>query len=758
MSSEKRLILTMVLTIASVYGIRMLMERTGLLPPPKVDPPEAVAQKDPAKDQERAKLKDKPGEVAKGELPANPFAPEVAASADPVKKATVPLAKPSELVIGSDSDEAPDAYHLRLLLDQRGAVVAQATSAEYGAEFDPKNPTIQGRKPRLRLIDDSSPNSPGSLAVTVVATSRVAHPANVDAEGVMETETKIEAPLDAVDWEVIRDKPDAPAVRAIAKFSQEAKREVVGQEIAFRTTSQEPYVEVTKVYRIWKGEDGFEVELKFSSPSKESKFTYRLFGPHGIPIEGEWYTSTFRDVFFGQVKENATSTEISTRSSTDVVKYKDDPSYYRLTTLPLKYSGVEDQYFATLVAPWPSPKTQQDRLDLSAEPFIFGFDPKLPQKADIGVEIDSKPLLVGPNLGEISHKYRVFAGPKTATALAPYEAVDLASYRKQYIPIPGASWLAQNVIAPLLDRIYLLTQSAARLVGWKNGNFGIAIILLTMTVRMIMFPLGRKQAMMAKKMQDLQPVLAEVKEKYKDDKEALTRETMAVWKRHKVNPAAGCLPALIQMPIFVGLWQALNNSVALRQSPFLFIRDLAAPDMIWKFPTTIPFLGDYLNILPFLVVSLMLVQTKLFSPPPTTPEAEMNQKMMKYMMIFMAFMFYKVPSGLGLYFITSSLWQICERLLLPKVISNKPTTVEIDGFGEKGKGPGPGGGNGKGPAPNGGGAQGWLGKRLEKLFEEAAKDKTIRNNEREPERDRGGRERERDRSRTKPRPGPGKKR
>ena len=76
-----------------------------------------------------------------------------------------------------------------------------------------------------------------------------------------------------------------------------------------------------------------------------------------------------------------------------------------------------------------------------------------------------------------------------------------------------------------------------------------------MTVRLIMFPLGRKQAMMAKKMQDLQPVLAEVKEKYKDDKEALTRETMAVWKRHKVNPAAGCVPALIQMPIFVGLWQ-----------------------------------------------------------------------------------------------------------------------------------------------------------------------------------------------------------
>ncbi len=81
-----------------------------------------------------------------------------------------------------------------------------------------------------------------------------------------------------------------------------------------------------------------------------------------------------------------------------------------------------------------------------------------------------------------------------------------------------------------------------------------------------------------------------------------------------------------------------------------------------------PVVGQYFNVLPFLVVSLMLIQTKLFSPPPTTPEAEAQQKMMKYMMVLMAFMFYKVPSGLGLYFITSSLWQIGERLLLPKIM------------------------------------------------------------------------------------------
>ena len=144
-----------------------------------------------------------------------------------------------------------------------------------------------------------------------------------------------------------------------------------------------------------------------------------------------------------------------------------------------------------------------------------------------------------------------------------------------------------------------------------------------------------------------------------------------------------------------------------------------------------PFLGDYFNLLPFLVVALMLVQTKLFSPPATTPEAEMQQKMMKYMMIFMAFMFYKVPSGLGIYFITSSLWQIGERLLLPKVTHATPT-ARCGGDDD-----GPGGGSGGRrrrrqrrpaaatalrPSRPGKFAQFW-----EKVLEEAAKDPTYRN-------------------------------
>jgi YidC/Oxa1 family membrane protein insertase len=291
-----------------------------------------------------------------------------------------------------------------------------------------------------------------------------------------------------------------------------------------------------------------------------------------------------------------------------------------------------------------------------------------------------------------------------------------------------------------------LTKQVAGFFGYKNGNYGIAIILLTLTVRMMMFPLGRKQALMAKKMQDLQPYLKEIQDKYKDDKEELTRQTWALYKRHKANPIGGCLPALIQMPILVGLWQALNNSVPLRNAPFLYIRNLAAPDMLFRLPIEILFLGEYFNLLPFLVVSLMLVQTKLFSPPATTPEAEMQQKMMKYMMIFMAFMFYKVPSGLGIYFIMSSLWSIGERTILPKITKSSPV---IEGGDEK-TSPPAGGGKG-GPAGDGSSDKpgGWLSKRLEKLLDEAAQDGTYRKEAKDPDKDR---------DKGKPRARPGRRR
>ncbi len=187
--------------------------------------------------------------------------------------------------------------------------------------------------------------------------------------------------------------------------------------------------------------------------------------------------------------------------------------------------------------------------------------------------------------------------------------------------------------------------------------------------------------------------------------------------------------------------------------------------MLFRFPACeVPFLGHWFNVLPFLVVGLMLVQTKLFAPPATTPEAEMQQKMMKYMMIFMGFMFYKVPSGLGIYFITSSMWAIGERLLLPKITHAQPVAdagaSSSDAAGDSGGGKGPhngfgpfgwgkGNGDGNGPKDK---PPGRLKRFMDRVLDEARKDQTYRKIVEERDgKSNDGRERDRDRPRPKPR-------
>src|SRR5262249_2267388 len=157
------------------------------------------------------------------------------------------------------------------------------------------------------------------------------------------------------------------------------------------------------------------------------------------------------------------------------------------------------------------------------------------------------------------------------------------------------------------------------------------------------------------------------KEKYGNDKEKMARAQMELFRKHNYNPAAGCLPVFLQLPVFMGLYQALNHAVDLRLAGFLWVDNLAAPDALFRLPFAIPYLGEEFNLLPLITIVLFYVQQKMFMPPPANEEQAMQQKMMNFMMIFMGFMFYKVPSGLCVYFIASSLWGLGERKLLPKL-------------------------------------------------------------------------------------------
>ena len=205
-------------------------------------------------------------------------------------------------------------------------------------------------------------------------------------------------------------------------------------------------------------------------------------------------------------------------------------------------------------------------------------------------------------------------------------------------------------------------------------------MILTLMVRGVMFPVSRKQAMTSLRMQELAPELKKLKEKLGDDKTAMGAAQMELYRKHGINPLGTCWMLLLQMPIFMGLYYSLQESIHFRLAGVssYWMPNLAAPDMLVYWSNNIPFisqpeyygwpfyLGPFLNILPILAVSLMLVQQKWTMPPPTDEQQEQQQKMMKYMMVFMGVMFYKVASGLCIYFIASSVWGFMERRMLPK--------------------------------------------------------------------------------------------
>jgi YidC/Oxa1 family membrane protein insertase len=310
----------------------------------------------------------------------------------------------------------------------------------------------------------------------------------------------------------------------------------------------------------------------------------------------------------------------------------------------------------------------------------------------------------------LKDSYEVFIGPKRPALLAQYQAGGNPAYSLKDILYYG--WPIFGVVAQLM---LVILHGLYSLVG----NYGVAIIMLTLLVRGAMFPISFKQtrnmARMQVKLKALKndPEFNRINEKYKNDMQKRSQATQELYRKHGINPmdqVSGCLPVFLQLPVFIGLYRALMVDVELRQSPLFgqairWCSNLAAPDMFLNWSSVMPEfitrgegffgLGPYLNILPLITVALFLATQKMAMTPPTNEQEAMQQKMMKYMTIFMGLLFYKVASGLCLYFIVSSLWGIAERKMLPRAqTADAATTGGSGGFGSGGQRPRDGGSNG----------------------------------------------------------------
>ena len=188
-------------------------------------------------------------------------------------------------------------------------------------------------------------------------------------------------------------------------------------------------------------------------------------------------------------------------------------------------------------------------------------------------------------------------------------------------------------------------------------NFGIAIILLTILVRILFWPLTHKSTVGMKKMQELQPLMKELQAKYKDNPQRLQPATWQLYRDKKVNPLSSCLPMLVQIPVFIALFNVLRSAVELRYAPFLWISDLSEPEAL--FASWFPFGG--LNILPILMAATMALQSAL---TPTTGDAKQQRMMMVFMPVMMLVMFYSFPAALSLYWTLSQVFSIVQMWII----------------------------------------------------------------------------------------------
>lgn len=652
------------------------------------------------------------------------------------------------------------SFHVSALLTSRGGGVQQVTLQRFheGNRLGLEVKDASGKPLPMRLIPGVlQPRDKTTLTVEApfpdLAPGKVADPGILEAPSyvVLHYPSKDDPARQAKDAGRMNDDYPSPELGDRAWTLVSEDRPAGGEhKVVFETALAAPYfLKLRKTFTL--GPKDYHIGFKFDvEPLPERKkgsgeFRYQLTGPRALPIEGEWFAQVYRNALVGWKTPRGGARRAYEDAATVHNLGGGDPVVRGENVIT--YMGVVTQYFASAaavddtatgaaVSPW-------EYVRPTREPHPWD-DPAHLFLSDITVRGVARPLDPAP--GEaVSHKYLLYNGPAKVRLLAQLtgdgavapelvdrylNALTLRTLTDYHSPnffgrLANAIWWSDVVIT--------FTNLMHEVLGWLNmvvPVWGLNIIMLTVLVRLVLFFPSRKQQTMMLRMQEkmakLKPEIDKLTEKYKDDPQAIQQAKMQLMMRNGVNPLSttgGCLLLFAQMPIFMGLYFCLQESVFFRHEPFLWCPNLAAPDMLVWWSERIPFistlenlggviyLGPYLNILPIIATGLIFLQQHITMPPPTDEQQEMQQKMMKVMVVVMAVFFYKVPAGLTLYFICSTSWALMERQLIPKPKVG-PNAPPADDSGQGAK-LSPGGG--AGPAN---GAGGGLISRLKERMEE----------------------------------------
>ena len=248
-----------------------------------------------------------------------------------------------------------------------------------------------------------------------------------------------------------------------------------------------------------------------------------------------------------------------------------------------------------------------------------------------------------------SFEFKIFKGPKSMSLLNSYgfnlgKAVNFGMFD---ILAKPCLWLMNFIYHNLIP------------------NYGVAIIILTLMTKVLLWPLGTKSYKSMSDMKKLAPLIKEIKEKYKDDRKRVNEETMGLYRTYKINPLGGCLPMLVQIPVFFALYRMLYEAIELRHAPFfLWINDLSAPDRLFRFDFTIPFMDPPYGIpvLTLVMGATMFLQQKMSPPMGDATQA----KIMMLMPVIFTFIFINFSSGLVLYWLVNNVVSISQQYYITK--------------------------------------------------------------------------------------------
>lgn len=291
------------------------------------------------------------------------------------------------------------------------------------------------------------------------------------------------------------------------------------------------------------------------------------------------------------------------------------------------YAGLQNRYFSVIV-----------KNNIPTEGVIV----KKLNDENVSSAIKVSEFAVLPR-SAASYKFSLYAGPTDKKTMEQYSLSSAANY---------------GVLGGVSD----ILLAGLKLFHKVFRNWGIAVILLSILVNIVLFPLSRKSYESMKKMQHIQPHMDKLREEHKGNPSKLNKEMMELYKKYDVNPMGGCLPLLLQIPIFIALYQALMKSLELRGSGFLWVKDLSMPDAV-PIPFSLPIIGNTINVLPILMTIGMVFQQKFSTPKGAAQSAQQKQQqqMMIIMPVVFLFVMYSFPSGLVLYWLINTILTMFEQ-------------------------------------------------------------------------------------------------